>query len=206
MLLVELGRRVHVARVGRRVLADRLRRQTRGTARAARLETAGIEIGCTAWLRADRPMRRTPVVPLAVDDHARRQHEAPAEAPARERAQNHRGAEVVVRDVVGHVEEVDPQPDHPGLVADVVDAGERALDGIGVADIPSVPRVEHADVVAAGAQRVGDVPADEAGASGDEHEHELNIRPPRRRGHANRARSASRNGIAFGPCLGSGAP
>ena len=114
---------------------------------------------------------------LAVDDHARRQHEPPAEAPARERAQKHRGAEVVVRDVVGHVEEVDPQPDHPGLVADVVDAGERALDGIGVADVPSGPRVEHADIVAGGAQRVRDVRADEAGPSGDEHEHHASVRP-----------------------------
>ncbi len=83
-----------------------------------------------------------------------------------------------MRDVVGHVEEVDAQPDHPGLVADVVDAGERALDRIGVADVPSGPRVEHADVVAGGAQRVGDVRADEAGASGDEHEHHASVRPP----------------------------
>ena len=110
-------------------------------------------------------------------------------------------------DVVGHVEEVDAQPDHRGLVADVVDAGERALDGIGVADVPSGPRVEHADVVAAGAQGVGDVRADEAGASGDEHEHHAQrTAVTRDREGVLRTCSASRNGIAAGPCLASGAP
>ena len=62
-----------------------------------------------------------------------------------------------MRHVGRHVEEVDPQPDHPGLVADVVDAVERALDRIGVADVACGPHVEHADVLAGGAQRVDDV-------------------------------------------------
>ena len=82
-------------------------------------------------------------------------------------------------DVGRHVAEVDPQPDHRGLVADVVDAVERALDRIGVADVGSGPEVEHADVLAGGAQRVDDVRAHEPCASGDQHEHDLSLRAPR---------------------------
>ena len=116
-------------------------------------------------------------------------------------------------DVVGDVAEVDPEPDHPGLVADVVDAVERALDRIGVADVADDrlgARVEHAGRGRArgraGVEGVDDVRADEAGASGDEHEHDAQPYGRRAAGGQLRTRSASRNGIAAGPCLASGAP
>ena len=70
--------------------------------------------------------------------------------------------------VVGDVLEVDAEADHGRLVADGVDAVQRALDGLGVADVVAVGEIEHPDVVPVLAQRIDDVRADEAGATGDE--------------------------------------
>ena len=59
----------------------------------------------------------------------------PREAARGERAQQHRGAEVVVGDVVGDVAEVDAEADHRRLVADRVDARDRARDRVRVAHV-----------------------------------------------------------------------
>ena len=115
------------------------------------------------------------------------EHEPAGEAPARERAQQHGGAQVVVRDVVGDVAEVDAQADHRRLVADRVDAARaRRSTASGVAHVASGPRstpsdvvrpparrrvgecVEHAHPCPSGDERVDDVRADEAGSAGDE--------------------------------------
>ena len=65
------------------------------------------------------------VAALAVDDHARGEHDPPAEAARRQRPQQLRGRQVVVADVVGDVGDVGPEPDHRGLVADRGDAVAR---------------------------------------------------------------------------------
>ena len=115
--------------------------------------------------------------------------EASTSGPAkpRQRAQQHRGPEVVVGDVVGDVAEVDAEPDHRRLVADRRDARRSARgDDVRVAHValdqlgarvevvgPLAVRgrqqhVEHAHLVPALEQRVDDVGADEPGAAGDE--------------------------------------
>ena len=48
-------------------------------------------------------MTRAAVAALAVDHHARGEHDAPAEPPRRQRREQHRGRQVVVRRVVGDV-------------------------------------------------------------------------------------------------------
>jgi hypothetical protein len=96
---------------------------------------------------------------------------------SREGAQQHRGAEIIVGGVVDDVEEVDAEADHPGLVADVVDAAQGRCDGLGIPDVGALSRVEHARVVPGGVERLDDVRADEAGASGDEDEHRRSVRP-----------------------------
>ena len=50
------------------------------------------------------------------------------------------------------------------------------------------------------------ISADLFGLTMDQHEHDLSLRAPRGGEGVIRARSASRNGIAAGPCLASGAP
>ena len=87
-------------------------------------------------------------------------------------------------DVVAHVEEVGAQADHPGLVADVLHSVEDVPDGVRITHVAldevdlvrqvggglgmRGERVEHAYGPAFGEQRVDDVRADEACASGDE--------------------------------------
>ena len=61
------------------------------------------------------------VSPLAVDHHAARDHDRPAEASLVQRTEQRRGAEIVVGDVGVDVGEVDAQPHHRRLVADRVD-------------------------------------------------------------------------------------
>ena len=126
------------------------------------------------------------VAALAVDDHARGQHERAVEAARGERAQQLRRPEVVVGDVVGDVAEVDAEADHRRLVADRGDAFQRALEHVAVAHValdelgalvevvgPLAVRgleqqVEDPHVVTLLEQGVDDVGADEAGAAGDE--------------------------------------
>ena len=118
VLLGELGRGVDVARVERRVLGHRLGLERAAADRARRLEAAGVEVLGARAGRAGRsrapgsgsgPRRRRP---------CSRRARAAGEAARGERAQQHRGAEVVVGDVVGDVAEVDAEADHRRLVAD----------------------------------------------------------------------------------------
>ena len=134
-------------------------------------------------------MLRARVAALAVDDHARGEHEAPAEAARAASARSSCAVrEVVVADVVGDVAEVDAEPDHRRLVADggdAVDAARAAT--VGIAQVALEPlgaagsRYAGRSRCAAGRsasstrtscaraeQRVDDVGADEAGAAGDE--------------------------------------
>ena len=129
---------------------------------------------------------------LAVDDHAAREHQPPAEAVGRQRPQEHGRREIVLAHVVGDVAEVAAEADHSRLVGDRRHALERAPEGIGIADItvlelgPRVDggapaavggrqeRVEDPHVAAGVEQRGDDVRADEAGAAGDE-DHRPNV-------------------------------
>jgi hypothetical protein len=164
--------------IGGRVLADRLGRDRRFADRTRRLEATGRQVRRAASPRSDEAVLGAAVAALAVDDHARGEHQAAREAAPGERAQQHRGAEVVVAGVVGDVADVGAEPDHRRLVADVLDPVQRALDRGGVThvaddvlgawiDRPSVA-VEHADRDAGIERGLDDVRADEAGASGDE--------------------------------------
>ena len=186
MLLRDLGGGVHVARVLRRVLRHRLRVERRAANRARRLEAAGVEIVRRARRRPDDPVLRAGVAALAVDDHARGEHEPAREPRRRQRAQEHGGAEVVVGHVVGDVADVGAEAHHRRLVADRSGAGDRPRGRGGVADVALEPlgarvevvrplavrgrqqAVEDAHLVPALEQRVDDVGADEAGAAGDE--------------------------------------
>ena len=89
-------------------------------------------------------------------------------------------------DVLGQVGEVDAEPDHRRLVADVRHAVDRAGRDVRIAQVALDPlggrvqvarphavrggeqRVDHAHRVARGEQRVDDVRADEARAAGHE--------------------------------------
>jgi hypothetical protein len=126
------------------------------------------------------------VAALAVHDHARREHEAAVEAARGQGPQQLCGREVVVADVGGQVAEIDAQADHRRLVADMGHARGRPRGDHGVAQIAlqqlgggievagplavrgGQERVEHADLLPRLEQRVDDVRADEAGASGDQ--------------------------------------
>ena len=110
----------------------------------------------------------------------------PLEAAAREGAQQLRGRQVVVADVVGDVGDVGAEADHRGLVADRGHALHRGLgDGrvaqVGLEELGArvevvralavrgrQQRVDDPDLLAALEQRVDDVRADEAGASRDQ--------------------------------------
>jgi hypothetical protein len=91
-----------------------------------------------------------------------------------------------VADVRGQVAEVDAEPDHRRLMAYVGDAGDGPLRHGGIPQIAldqvrrrveirgplamrgRQERVEHADLLPGLQERVDDVRADEAGASGDQ--------------------------------------
>ncbi len=185
VLLVELRRCVDVARIELCLLGDRLTLELAPALRAARLETSGIEVLGAARRRTDDAMLWTGVATLAVDDHARREHQAPGEAPFGQSTQQHRRAGVVVAHIVGDIEEVGAEADHPGLVADVDHALERALDGRRVADVAldevrlarevtrrmgmGEQRVEYPHLEPFGDQGVDDMRADEPGSAGDEY-------------------------------------
>jgi hypothetical protein len=186
VLLRQLRRRVDAARVERRVLGHRLRRERAPAARAGRLEAAGVEVGGPARRRSDDAVLGARVAALAVDDHARGEHEPARESAPGERPQQLGGRQVVVRHVGGQVVQVDAEAHHRGLVRDVVDAVGDALGDRGVAQVALDPlgrrvevvrpravrrgqqRVDRADGVPGGEQLVDDVRADEPGAAGHE--------------------------------------
>ena len=95
----------------------------------------------------DEPVLGAGVAALAVDDHARREHEPAGEPRAGELAQQDRGAEVVVRDVVGDVADVGAEADHRRLVADVVDPAQRRRDGRAVAHVAATNSRRGIEVV-----------------------------------------------------------
>ena len=136
MLLVELGRGVDAARLGRRVLADR------GAARAAAPQRgqggskrpASRSAGARGAGRTS-PWRRAQVAALAVDDHAAGEDQRAAEVGARQRREQPRGAEVVGGDVVGDLGEVEAEADHRRLVADRVDPLDRGRRDGGVGEV-----------------------------------------------------------------------
>ncbi len=102
------------------------------------------------------------VAALAVDDHARGEHEPAGEAARGERAQQLRGGEVVVGDVLGQVAEVDAEPDHRRLVAHVVDAVDRARRDLRVAQVALDPLRGGIEVVRPHAVRGGQQRVDRA--------------------------------------------
>ena len=58
--------------------------------------------------------------PFAVYDHAAGENESTRPVCVVQRAQKCRGAEIVLRDVIGHIGEVDTESDHGRLMADRV--------------------------------------------------------------------------------------
>ena len=139
--LGELRRGVHVARVEPVILGHRLGVEWPAAARARRLVAPGVEVGDGARAGTDHAVGDAAVPALAVDDHARRQHDAPGEAALVQRAQQARRAAVVARHVLVDVGEVDAEADLGGLVAHGVDAVEDADPRAGVADVgPAVLR------------------------------------------------------------------
>ena len=128
ILLSELRRRIHVARIEPVFLAHRLRTQRPTARRARRLEPAGIEIVGSARTRAHDPVLGAAVSPFAVDDHARRKADLSGEAMVMERAEEDCGAEIVARHVVGHVAEIDTESDFRSLMGHGVDTIENAVD------------------------------------------------------------------------------
>jgi len=135
MLLVKLRRGVDVARVAGRILGDAARLKRRAALRAGRFEATRGEVYLAPRRRHDEAVLGTRVASLAVDDHARREHEPAAEARACKLAQQDGGSEVVVGGVVGDVADVGPEADHRGLVANMIDAVQRGRDGGAVAHV-----------------------------------------------------------------------
>jgi hypothetical protein len=87
---------------------------------------------------AQRSWPASPAWLYRVTEHdAACEHEPAAEAGAGESAQQHRGSEVVVRDVVGDVGEVDTQADHRREMADVADALDCRAGRLGARRSPS---------------------------------------------------------------------
>ncbi len=189
MLLGELGRRVHVARVGRRVLRDQAGAERGAAPGAGRLEAAGVQVVPAARARRDGPVQRAPVPALAVHHHRTGEDEVPHRL-AGHRGEQHRGAQVVAAGVGGRVVEVQPQAHHRRLVADRVHPGERLPDGGGVPYVPppelhpggqrrhrpggmhgGQQRVQHPDFVARRHQGPDDRRTDEPGAAGDQNPH-----------------------------------
>ena len=87
-----------------------------------RVEAAGVEVGDRARGRACARRAAPEVRALAVDDHRAREHEPRRCRAAAIAASRVGGAEIVRRDVVGCIGEVDAEADLRGLVAHGVDA------------------------------------------------------------------------------------
>ena len=184
MLLVNLRRRIHVARLKARVLTDRLGVERSSAFRTGGLEATLLQILNTAGMRMHDAVGRAAVAPLAVDDHARGEHQPARRLQLCHLAKQHCGAGVVVADVVDNVEELAAEADHPGLVAHAVHATQRPPDGRGVAYVAlhevdlarqvvgalamGRKRVEYADLLPLTQEGVDYVRADEPGPSGHE--------------------------------------
>ena len=122
VLLVNLRRGVHVARVEDRLLSDQGRGQSVAAGRAGRLEHAHFEVRFASRSRCDPAMVVARVGALAVDDHARRLDETTGKTQAVQRFQQRRRPRRVVVHVVHDIVEVHAET-HPGrLVADGVDS------------------------------------------------------------------------------------
>src|SRR5690606_7106433 len=139
-----------------------------------------VEIGGGPWSWPYGPVPGARVVSLAVDDHGPGEHEAP-DAGLRHGGEQHGGAQVVARDVLRRVGDALAEPDHGGLVADGVHAGQGAADGCRVRHVGAGIRaqVEHGRFVSALLQGGDDLGSDEAGAAGDQYAHAATLGPRR---------------------------
>ncbi len=199
VLLHELGRRVHVARIRRSILADQAGQQGRAAVRAARLEPASRQISHQPRARTPRPVQRALVTPLAVDHHRGCEHKPPY-ARCRHLGQQHRGAEIISAHILRSVGEAGTEADHRRLMADEVDAPKRRCDGFRIAHIRAdeVPRaggglvgwggrtarprlvrgdqraehIEPGHRVTFGGKGVHDVRADETRSAGNQYPHD----------------------------------
>ena len=104
VLLGDLRRRVDVARIQRRASSGTVRGSS-GRPQTGHGGSKSPASSASARARAGPhdAVLGAGVAALAVDDHARGEHDPPAEAALRERPQQLRGGEVVVPDVVGDV-------------------------------------------------------------------------------------------------------
>ena len=174
VLLGELGRRVHVARVDRGVLADQARRQLRAA-------HAG-----TAARSAPRPGRRRPAAPAAPPRAARRcsgpRRTPPSTRPARAAAPPPRPSRRAARPCRGRCGRRTPaasaksaaQADHRRLMAHRVHAGQRARRRRRgpVRPTPGRPRTSNTTgSCPCAAQRLDDMGPDEPGTAGDQYTH-----------------------------------
>ena len=141
VLLVELGRGIDVARIGRRVLGHGLGRQFAATLIAPRLEGSGVEVLDPTGTRPHDPVVPTSVAAFAVDDHGRGQDGPACEAQLVEDPQSDGPADVVVLHISRRVAEVEPESDLSGLMADGVGTDHGRSPRIGVANVaPDVAR------------------------------------------------------------------
>src|SRR5947209_327780 len=184
MLLVELGRCVHVARIGSRVFCHRLPSQLGPTPRhrAARLEAPGPQILGPPRRRGHEPVRGTAGPAVSVHDHAAGQHQPAGEPSPPQDVEEHSRARVVVGDVVGGIAEVDAQAHLCRLMADGIHVFDRAaydrrvayiaLDQLRVRVEPLSRRtVQHSHVGTAVAEGADHMGTDEPGATGHEDLH-----------------------------------
>ena len=81
-----------------------------------------VEVPHVGTGRTDRAVRRAKSQAFAVHHHGRRDDETPGEAALPQRAEQRRGADVVVGHVPTDVTEVDTEPDPCRLVAHGIDA------------------------------------------------------------------------------------
>ncbi|CAM5674461.1 hypothetical protein SBADM41S_01549 [Streptomyces badius] len=135
VLLGQLGRRVHVAGIRRRVLGHQTGRQFRPAVLAARLEASRPQVGLRARAGADRAVPGAVVATLAVDHHGPGQHQVP-DPGRRHLRQQHRRTEVVAPHVQRGVREVLAEADHGRLVAHGVHPGQRVRHRLPVPDVP----------------------------------------------------------------------
>ena len=182
MLLVGLGGGVGVARVYWRRLGHRLGQEVSPATRAGRFEESGGQAVRRAGPGTRRPAPGAPVGAFAVDDHAPRHDQTPGEAGRVQGREEHRGAHVIVLDVVGDVGEAHAEPDPGRLMTDGVDTFEHVRPGV---DVPHVclhirrlgigirrwATIDHHDLVARAHQRVDQMRADEPRPAGHENPH-----------------------------------
>ena len=189
---MHLGRGVDVAGVQGRVLVHQGRCEDRVAPRAPGVEDTRLQVLDPPGPGSDPRVLGTVVGALAVDHHRAGEHD-PTDAGAVRGAQDAGGAEVVRRDVVDDVVEVDPEPDLGGEVHDHVRPGERGREDLLVPDVAhhqsrtrqrrrspagvhvGAQRVEDGHVVTVRDQAGDRGPTDEAGSAGDEDAHAPSI-------------------------------